>query len=172
MATAVLALEAIPAERIASRIHMIRSQKVMLDSDLAELYDVLTKNLNLAVRRNKRRFPEDFMFQLTADEAEALRLQSATSNASRGGRRYAPYVFTEQGVAMLSSVLKGNRAADVNVMIMRTFVRLRYALATNEELARKVEQHDREIGVLFASVKKLLAPPVVKKNPIGFQVQH
>ena len=158
----------IPIERIAASIYLIRGQKVMLDSDLAALYGVLTKNLNLAVRRNARRFPEDFVFQLTDEEDEALRLQIATSNAGRGGRRYPPRVFTEQGVAMLSSVLKSDRAADVNVAIMRTFVRIRQVLATNEELARKVAQHDRQIGVLFENLQKLLTPAPVKKKPIGF----
>jgi hypothetical protein len=159
----------IPIERIASRIYLIRGQKVMLDSDLAELYGVLTKNLNLAVRRNRRRFPEDFVFQLTAEEDDALRLQVATSNKGRGGRRYLPYAFTEQGVAMLSSVLKGDRAADVNVIIMRTFVRLRHVLATHEELARKVAQHDEEISILFDHVRALLDPPEPqKKHRIGF----
>ena len=159
---------AIPIERIAASIYVIRGQKVMLDSDLAALYGVLTKNLNLAVRRNARRFPEDFVFQLTDEEDEALRLQIATSNVGRGGRRYPPRVFTEQGVAMLSSVLKSDRAADVNVAIMRTFVRIRQVLATNEELARKVAQHDRQIGVLFENLQKLLTPAPVKKKPIGF----
>lgn len=158
----------IPVERIASRIYLIREQRVMLDADLAELYGVLTKNLNLAVRRNERRFPEDFMFQLTTEETEALRLQIAASNTGRGGRRYLPFVFTEQGVAMLSSVLKSDRAADVNVAVMRTFVRLRHVLATNEDLARKVERHDRQIAVLVEHVQKLLAPAPVKKRPIGF----
>lgn len=142
----------------------------MMDTDLAELYGVLTKNLNLAVRRNPRRFPEDFMFRLTEEEEQGLRLQIATSKEGRGGRRYSPYVFTEQGVAMLSSVLKSDRAADVNVMVMRTFVRLREMLATNEELARKVEQHDWEIAVLFEDVQKLLEPVPLKKNRIGFGV--
>jgi len=169
-ASTAVALEVIPVERIASRIYVIRRQKVMIDSDLAELYDVLTKNLNLAVRRNKRRFPEDFMFRLTAKEAQALRLQNATSKSGgRGGRRYVPYVFTEQGVAMLSSVLKSERAADVNVMIMRTFVRLRNILATNEDLARRVAMHDHKINVLCDQVQKLLAPPKKrKKYKIGF----
>ena len=140
----------------------------MLDADLAELYGVLTKNLNLAVRRNERRFPEDFMFQLTSEEAESLRLHSATLNVGRGGRRYRPFVFTEQGVAMLSSVLKSDRAADVNVMIMRTFVRIREVLGANEELARKVAQHDRQIAVLVEHVQQILAPALVKKKAIGF----
>ena len=158
----------IPIERIASRICLVRGNKVMLDADLAELYGVLTKNLNLAVRRNERRFPEDFMFQLTSEEAESLRLQNATSNVGRGGRRYRPFVFTEQGVAMLSSVLKSDRAADVNVMIMRTFVRIREVLGANEELARKVAQHDRQIAVLVEHVQQILAPALVKKKAIGF----
>lgn len=135
---------------------------------LAALYGVTTGNLNLAVRRNQRRFPEDFVFQLTAEEFEALRLQNARPKG-RGGRRTPPYAFTEQGVAMLSSVLRSDRAAEVNVAIMRTFVRLRQVLATNEELARKVAQHDKEIAVLFKHVKALLEPPQgPKKHPIGF----
>lgn len=131
----------------------------MLDADLAEMYGVQTKNLNLAVRRNLRRFPADFMFQLSPEEAESLRLQIATSKIKRGGRRYAPYAFTEQGVAMLSSVLRSARAADVNVAIMRTFVKVRRILAANGDLARQVAQHDREIATLFDHVQKLLAPP-------------
>jgi hypothetical protein len=157
----------IPVERIASRIYLIRREKVMLDSDLADLYGVETKNLNRAVKRNPRRFPEDFMFQLTVEEAAALKFQIGTSNG-RGGRRTLPYVFTEQGVAMLSSVLNSNRAADVNVAIMRTFVRLREILATNQDLARKLKEHDRQIGALFSAVEKLLALPEPKKNPIGY----
>ncbi len=135
----------------------------MLDADLAELYGVLTKNLNLAVRRNARRFPADFMFQLSPDEAQSLRLQNATSKGARGGRRYAPYVFTEQGIAMLSSVLRSAHAADVNVAIMRTFVKVRRILATNSDLARQVSRHDLEIATLFSHVEKLLTPCAGKK---------
>lgn len=164
------ALSVIPVERIASRIYMIRGQKVMLDVDLAELYNVSTGNLNLAVRRNSRRFPEDFAFQLTMEEYDTLLLQFARAKAGRGGRRTPPFAFTEQGVAMLSSVLKTNRAADANVMIMRTFVRMRTMLATNQELARKVAQHDQEIGILFNHVKAILAPPEGAKKTIGFPV--
>ena len=109
----------------------------MLDADLAEVYQVLTKNLNLAVRRNAERFPRDFMFQLTKKESECLRLQFATSNAGRGGRRYLPKAFTELGVAMLSSVLNSPRAIKMNIIIMRAFVRLREALATHKDLAQK-----------------------------------
>ncbi len=112
----------------------------MLDSDLAELYQVLTKNLNLAVRRNAYRFPPDFMFQLSKEEAGGLRLQSATSNERRGGRRYLPYAFTEHGVAMLSAVLNSERAVQMSILIVRAFVELRQLLATNQELARKIDQ--------------------------------
>jgi hypothetical protein len=159
----------VPIEQIASRIFVTRGERAMIDSDLAGLYGVQTKSLNLAVRRNLRRFPEDFMFRLTPEEVEDLRFQFETSSLGRhGGRRYLPYAFTEQGVAMLSSVLKSERAADVNISIMRTFVRLRHALATNEELARKVAQHDHEIGVLFEHVENMLAPLPVKTQRIGF----
>ncbi len=157
----------IPVERIASRIYVIRGESVMLDSDLADLYGVSTGNLNLAVRRNRRRFPKDFVFQLSTKEFESLLLQTAIAKG-RGGRRSLPYAFTEQGVAMLSSVLKSTRAADVNVVIMRTFVKIRRVLATNEELARKVAQHDRQIAVLFENLQQLLTPPATKKNPIGY----
>jgi hypothetical protein len=122
---------------IERRIYLIRRQKVMVDFDLAELYGVPTKRLNQQVTRNKKRFPKDFMFRLTRHEAESLRSQIATSNIGRGGRRYLPCVFTEQGVAMLSSVLSSEQAIDVNIAIMRAFVRLRQILETNEELNRK-----------------------------------
>ena len=160
--------DVIPVERIASRIYLIRGEKVMLDSDLAELYGVPTSALNQQVKRNADRFPADFAFQLTPEEFEALISQIVTSNSGRGGRRKLPLVFTEQGVAMLSSVLHSKRAAQVNVAIMRTFVRLRQLLATNRELARKVQEHDQKIAVLFDAVQKLLAPPATKKNPIGY----
>jgi len=139
-----------PPERIERRILLIRGQKVMLDGDLAELYEVETKDLNLAVRRNAERFPEDFMFQLSAQEFRALRLQFATSKPGRGGRRYPPYAFTEQGVAMLSSVLRSQRAVQVNIAIMRAFVKLRGILASNRELARRLDamekKYDRQFG--------------------------
>lgn len=157
----------IPAERIASRIYLVRGETVMLDADLADLYGVETKALNQAVGRNRERFPDDFMFQLSRKDLEHLRSQFVTS--SWGGRRYPPYAFTEQGVAMLSSVLRSKRAAQVNVAIMRTFVKLRRMLATNEALARKVARHDQQIAVLFDQVGKLLAPPEARKRrSIGF----
>lgn len=157
----------IPVERIARCIYVIRGKKVMLDSDLAALYQVETFNLNKAVKRNAARFPEDFMFQLSKEEADNLTFQNGI--ARWGGRRTPPYACTEQGVAMLSSVLRSDRAAQVNVAIIRTFVKLREILATHEEIARKVAQHDRQIATLFEYVKTLLEPPPTpKKRPIGF----
>ena len=155
---------------------LIRGQKVMLDADLAALYEVLTKNLNLAVRRNRTRFPEDFMFQLTAGEVDSLRLQFATSNAGRGGRRYYPYAFTEQGIAMLSAVLRSERAIEVNIAIMRTFVRLRQLLATHEEIARRLEalewrqnEQGQQIQAVFETIQQLIeAPAEAPKRRIGF----
>ena len=157
----------IPVERIASRIYLIRGEKVMLDKDLADLYEIETKVLVQAVKRNLDRFPQDFMFQLSELEFENLRSQIVTS--SWGGRRYTPHAFTEQGVAMLSSVLRSKRAARVNVAIVRTFVKVRQILASNRDLARKVQEHDREIAVLFETVEKLLTPPAPpKKHPLGY----
>lgn len=134
----------IPVEVIERRIYLIRGQKVMMDSDLAELYRVPTKVLNQAVRRNASRFPEDFMFQLTQEEASALRSQIVTLEKGRGRySKYAPAAFTELGVAMLSSVLRSERAVQMNVLIMRAFVKLREVLAGHRELAQKIEQLDR-----------------------------
>jgi len=131
----------ISTERIAERILIIRGKKVMLDTDLAILYEVKTKRLNEQVARNKKRFPEDFMFQLTEKEAYFLRSQNATSK--RGGRRYIPYVFTQEGVAMLSSVLNSERAIIVNIQIMRAFAQLRRMLLTNRDLRRKIEELEK-----------------------------
>ena len=137
-------------ETIERKIYLIRGIKVMLDSDLAELYGVETFNLNKAVKRNLDRFPSDFMFQLTKDEAISLRFQIGMSKVSgRGGRRYLPYAFTEQGVAMLSSVLSSKRAVQVNIAIMRAFVMLREMLATNKDLARKI--HEMEKNTIHSS---------------------
>ncbi len=158
--------EAIAVERIAASIYLIKGQKAMIDADLAAMYGVDTKVFNQAVQRNRDRFPEDFMFQLTSKEAETLRSQIVTSK--RGGRRYAPYVFTEHGVAMLSSVLRSKRAVEVNIAIIGTFIKLRRILASNEDLTRMVAKHDRQISVLFEHVQKMLAPVPVKKNSIGF----
>lgn len=159
--------EIIPIEIIERRIYMIRAEKVMLDHDLAELYEVETKTLVRSVKRNIDRFPERFMFQLSNEEFQNLRCQIGTS--SWGGRRYPPYAFTEHGVAMLSSVLRSRLAIQVNIAIIDTFIRLREILATHKELAQKIEVHDQQIGYLFSKIEELLAPPPPpKKNPIGF----
>ena len=156
----------IPIERVAGRIYLVRGRKVLFDFDLADMYGVETKVLNQAVSRNLERFPSDFMFKLTQLEVRNLRSQIVTSRW--GGRRYLPRAFTQEGVAMLSGVLRSRRAVEVNISIMRAFVRLRELLANNAELARKVEQHDRQIALLFEHVQHLLAPAPAKKNPIGF----
>jgi len=135
----------------------------MIDDDLAELYQIPTKRLNEAVKRNSARFPNDFMFQLNKEEAISLRSQIATSKIGRGGHRYFPYAFTEQGVAMLSSVLRSSRAVAVNVAIMRTFVRLRQLFASNKELAEKVaemeKKYDKQFKIVFDVLKQLMGPP-------------
>lgn len=163
------------AERIESSIFLIRGHKVMLDSDLAGLYGVATKVLVQAARRNKERFPPDFMFQLSRQEFRILRSQTVTSNTGSGGRRYAPYAFTEQGVAMLSSVLRSKRAVLVNIQIMRAFVKLREMLATHRDLARKlaqlekrIEGHDEEITAIFEAIRQLMEPPEKPGKRIGF----
>lgn len=161
-------------EVITNKIHIIRGQKVMLDSDLAVLYGVPTKRLNEQVRRNKSRFPKDFMFELTDKEGAVLRSQIATSNVKAGGRRYLPYAFTEQGVAMLSSVLNSDRAIKVNIAIMRAFVQLRQLLSTHQELAEKLRElekkYDKQFVVVFEALRELVVPPPVKSNPVGFGV--
>src|SRR5216117_2516454 len=164
------------AVRVERRILLIRGQKVMLDADLAKLYGVPTKSLNLAVKRNAERFPEDFMFQLTGDEAAGLRFHFETSKSGRGGRRYRPYAFTEQGVAMLSSVLRSLRAVQVNIAIMRTFVRLREMLLSNTELARRLaaleDKYDAQFNVVFEAIRNLMLPPAQPKRQIGFHVRE
>jgi hypothetical protein len=165
----------LPIERIERRIILLRGEKVILDQHLAELYGVPTKRLNEAVRRNVGRFPPDFMFRLAADEARALRSQSATSKG-RGGRRYRPYAFTEQGVAMLSSVLRSQRAVQVNVQIMRTFVRLRAMLASHADLARKLDaleqKYDRQFSAVFDAIRELMSPPQEPPRPrIGYDTE-
>jgi hypothetical protein len=169
----------VPIESIVSKIVFIRDEKVMLDRDLAELYGVETGALNRAVKRNTERFPEDFMFQVTGEEAEVLRCQTGISKPGRGGRRYLPYVFTEQGVAMLSSVLNSKRAIDVNIAIMRAFVQLRKMIASNNKLARKLaeleqhlESHDEQIQSIFEAIRQLMTPPETKKKKIGFMVKE
>lgn len=167
----------VPIELIERRIYLMRGQKVMLDTTLAELYEVPTKRLNEAVKRNRDRFPEDFMFRLTAEEANSLRSQFATSKEGRGGRRYFPYAFTEHGVAMLSSVLKSHRAVQTNILIIRAFVKLRELLATHEDLARKIEElerrqqvHGQQLTAVYNVVKRLIAGPRKSKQKIGFRI--
>jgi hypothetical protein len=188
----------VSVQLIERRIYLIRGQKVMLDFDLAELYGVPTKRLNEQVTRNRKRFPEDFMFRLTKEEAESLRSQIATSNpdlrsqiatsrsdfrsqfatsnTGRGGRRYLPYAFTEQGVAMLSTALNSEQAIEVNIAMMRAFVRLRQMLETNEELNRqfaavikKLSTHDKYFRVVFDELKKLTEKPRSSRRQIGFK---
>lgn len=172
---------------ITKQIAVFRHHRVLLDADLAELYGVPTKVLLQAVKRNSERFPEDFMFQLNADEWQSLRSQSVTSNNGRGGRRYAPYAFTEQGVAMLSSVLNSPQAIAVNIEIMRAFVRLREVILSNKDLAQRLDElenkadlieikHDTfahntrvQLKQVFEAIRELSAPPEpVKKRGIGF----
>jgi len=160
----------LPSERIERLIILIRGHRVMLDADLAVLYGVTTKRLNEQVRRNRPRFPKDFMFQLTSEEGAFLRSQIATSNKGRGGRRYAPYAFTEQGVAMLSTVLNSERAIQANIEIMRAFVRLRQILASNAQLARKLEALEKK--VVFDAIRQLMAPAQPSKRKIGFLVKE
>ncbi|MSR78471.1 MAG: ORF6N domain-containing protein [Candidatus Omnitrophica bacterium] len=165
-----------PHESIQQKIYLIRGHRVMLDSSLAALYQVSTKALLQAVKRNAQRFPGDFMFQLTPEETLNLRSQFVTS--SWGGRRYLPYVFTEQGVSMLSSVLKSSRAILVNITIMRVFVELRAVLSTHKELAQKlvelegkIQNHDQTIQSIFEAIHQIMNPPVEPENPkrkIGF----
>ena len=176
--------------QVERRIYLIRGEKVMLDYDLAVLYGVPTKSLNLAVKRNAERFPNDFMFRLTQAEAEGLRFQIGTSKSfaaenksglrfqtetskrRRGGRRYLPYAFTEQGVAILSSVLRSKRAVQVNIAIMRTFVRLREMLLSNAGLARKLDalekKYDAQFKVVFDAIRELMTPPEPPRRQIGF----
>ena len=169
----------VPVELVERKIYLIRGHKVMLDSDLAELYEAKTKALIQAVKRNIGRFPLDFMFQLNNQEVITLRSQFVTSKSGKGGRRYIPYVFTEQGVAMLSSVLNSERAILVNIAIMRAFVKLRGMLSTHKELAyklkqieNKIEKHDEEIKVIFDAIRQLMIPPEPKKKKIGFIVRE
>jgi hypothetical protein len=160
-------------------ILVIRDRQVILDEDLADLYGVATKALTRAVRRNIGRFPDDFMFRLSNEEFAALRCQSGASNEGRGGRRYAPYAFTEQGVAMLSSVLRSKRAIAVNIEIMRAFVEIRRAAANFKELESRIDElerktegklaeHEKHLVAIFKVLKELAAPPPKKKRPIGF----
>jgi hypothetical protein len=165
-------LSAVPAERILHTIHVFRGERVLLDADLAILYGVETRVLIQAVKRNIQRFPDDFMFQLTEGEWANLKSQSVISSAW-GGRRSAPYAFTELGVAMLSSVLNSERAIQVNISIMRAFTQLRGMLASHADLARKVEalerKYDGQFRVVFEAIRDLMTLPAPAKKPIGFR---
>lgn len=170
--------EVIPIERVARNIISLRGERVLLSQHLAELYDVPVKVLNQAVKRHANRFPPDFMLQLTLDEFANLKSQIVTSSWG-GARRALPYAFTEQGVAMLSSVLGSERAVKVNIAIMRAFVRLRQVLETNRDLARKfaelekrVGKHDAEIGAIIEAIRQLMAPPEKAKREIGFHARE
>ncbi|MCX6719076.1 MAG: ORF6N domain-containing protein [Candidatus Taylorbacteria bacterium] len=161
---------------IERRIHLIRGQKVIVDVDLAELYQVSTKRLNEQVKRNSARFPLDFMFQLNKSEADSLRSQFATSNEGRGGRRYLPYAFTELGVAMLSSVLNSEKAVQMNIFIMRAFVKLRQMISSNKDLASKVDKLELEqikqgmgLAELFSYVRQFMDTSVPEKHKLGFE---
>jgi len=163
----------VPAEIIETKIYLIRGHKVMLDSDLAELYGVEVKQLKRQVRRNIDRFPEDFMFQLQKEEYESLRSHFGTLKRGEHAK-YLPYVFTEQGVAMLSSVLNSERAVQVNIAIMRTFVKIREMLSTHKDLARKLanmeKKYDSQFKMVFDAIRELMRPPVEpKKRKIGFR---
>ena len=189
--------EIIPTARIAQSIYWLRGQKVMLDYDLAALYGVEARALNQAVKRNASRFPKDFMFQISAEEMELVsqfvtpptkewpekRVKNSSqfviSSRKHRGKRYRPYAFTEQGVAMLSSVLKSERAVKVNIAIMRAFVKLREALETNRELAQKfaelekrVGKHDEKIDAILEAIRQLMAPPKKPRREIGFHVRE
>ena len=170
--------EIIPIERVVQSIRWIRGQKVLLGSDLAGLYGVATKGLNQAVKRNRARFPDDFMFRLSREETRLLRSQFVT--LKRGEHlKYPPYAFTEQGIAMLSSVLKSERAVKVNIAIMRALVKLRQLLNVNRELAKKfseleqrVGKHDEDITAILEAIRQLMAPPEKPRREIGFHVRE
>ena len=168
------AMLSVPVE---SRILIVRRQRVILDSDLAELYGVTVKRLNQQANRNQERFPADFMFQLTSTEDKALRLQIATSKKGRGGRRYLPYAFTEHGAIMAATVLNSPRAVEMSVFVVRAFVRMREMLAKNRQLAakineldRRLETHDTTIQDIIEAIKELMVPEGPSKRKIGFQL--
>jgi phage regulator Rha-like protein len=166
--------EIILVEFVESKIYLIRGHRVMLDSDLAELYEVETRTLVQAVKRNINRFPPDFMFQLNFQDVAALRSQTVTLKKGRGQhRKYASYVFTENGVAMLSSVLNSERAVQVNIAIMRVFVKLREMIASNKDLAKRLDdlekKYDAQFRVVFDAIRELMRPPEKPKRKIGFK---
>jgi len=166
-----------PAFAVESRILFLRHQRVILDADIAELYGVPVKVLNQQIKRNQKRFPQDFVFQLTAKEHEALRSQFVTSKKGRGGRRYTPYAFTEHGAIMAATVLNSERAVEMSVFVVRAFVRLREMLATNRRLAGKIDElenrldtHDSTIQDLIDAIRELMTPEDPPRKSIGFQL--
>lgn len=174
-------VELVAGPAIEKRILVVRDRQVMLDEDLADLYGVETRRLIEQVKRNIERFPDDFMFQLSKEEAATLRSQTATSESGRGGRRYAPYVFTEQGVAMLSGVLRSKSAVAVNIEIMRAFVELRRAAASYTAIEERLEdleretsahlgQHDQQLAQIFQALRQLISPPPRPKRQVGFRL--
>ena len=169
-------LEIVPNERIIKRIFFVRGKKVMIDSDLAEMYGVETGQLNQAVKRNRDRFPEDFMFQFTVQELENWKSQIVISNREKMGLRKLPYVFTEHGVAMLSSVLKSKRAIQINIHIMRVFTELREMLLTHKDLRDKIEKmekkYDKQFRVVFDAIKQMMKEDVEPVRKIGFKSQR
>jgi phage regulator Rha-like protein len=167
---------AINHENVTSLIFYIRGEKVMLDFHLASLYEVETKHVKQAVTRNKDSFPSDFVFKLTKKEVANLRSQNVISSEGRGGTRYMPFAFTEQGVSMLATVLKSKRAVEVKIAIMRAFVFMRRMLENNKELRKKIEQleakYDKQFAIVFEAIKQLMDPPTVSRNPIGFRLSN
>ena len=168
----------ISAEKIGRFIHLVRGQKVILANDLAALYGVLTWRLNEQVKRNRHRFPDDFVFQLTLEEDKALTSQFARSKTGRGGRRTLSFVFTEHGAIMAAMVLSSPRAVEMSVQVVRAFVQLREILASNTVLSRKLDEleqrlkgHDQAIYNLFETIRQLLAPPIPKRRRIGFHMR-
>jgi phage regulator Rha-like protein len=167
----------VPLEVIRGKIYLVRGQKILIDSDLAEMYGVETKNLNKAVKRNISRFPQDFMFQLTIEESASLKFQIGTSSQSgHGGRRYNPYVFTEQGVAMLSSVLNSDRAVQVNIAIMRAFVQMRELAVSNIDISKRLDEleqkYDSQFRVVFDAIREMMEPLAKRARKIGFTKQE
>ena len=169
----------VPVQLIERRIYLVRGHKVMLDFDLADLYEVSTKALNQAVKRNRDRFPSDFMFQLTAAESQSFPIRSQIVTASKRNIRFQPYAFTEHGIAMLSSVLRSKRAIEVNIAIMRAFIKMREMLESNEQLNRKfatlikkLSLHDKYFRVVFDELKKLTDHPTPSRRRIGFKTDE
>lgn len=168
-------LATVPVERIEKSIYVIRGEKVMLDSDLAEIYGVSTANFNKAVKRNVDRFPSDFMFQLDEEEFKSLIFQTGTSNKGRGGRRYLPYVFTEHGALMAANILNSPHAVDASIQVVRAFIRLRAMIVSDAVLSKKVDalekKYDHQFKVVFDAIRRLMIPPEPKRKPIGFRTK-